>query len=584
MQYKRQLYLLIIASAIISLVTCIGCGAGYVKSDKYETGLDEIAEEKTEGKRGYKSSKEKKSGSSKDRTASARRRGASGLKAGYVDDNKQYNRFLEFLEKYKKRAFHYPFRIEERIILRVKDRNKKSIPNAVVNISGNKKTLFTGKTFTDGTCLFFPSEYSRNISRYNASITFNQVNKKLIFNRNGRREINIDMNLARPAMQQVPLDILFIFDTTGSMGEEIARLKRTIEVIYLNLSSLSSRPNLRFGMVLYKDRKDKYITKIVPFTGKIKQFQKELNKVRADGGGDYPEDLQSALKDSIKKMKWNSDGIRLGFIITDAPPHFDYKQEYTYRDAAADSQKSAIKIFSIGTGGLDIRGEYVLRQIAHYTYGKYIFLTYGEKGESEGGRPGSVSHHTGANFSTDKLESIIIRFAKKELSYLTDTPLEDGEPYFEANRIEDEEKKETLKKLFDMAISQLIDYSSISIPDKTGTAVLPISTAGRVSSLKLNAEYFTEQLILSLSKKKRFRMVERKDLQKILKELSLKMTGLVDLGSASKVGKIMGAKMLILGKLYKKKKHYELFIKLLRVETSEIIAVTKARIALPLGL
>jgi len=71
-------------------------------------------------------------------------------------------------------------------------------------------------------------------------------------------------------------------------------------------------------------------------------------------------------------MSWNRDGIRLVFVITDAPPHLDYGQKYTYVNAAGDAKKQGIKIFSVGTGGLDLAGEYVLRQIAQYTSGRYI--------------------------------------------------------------------------------------------------------------------------------------------------------------------------------------------------------------------
>jgi hypothetical protein len=51
------------------------------------------------------------------------------------------------------------------------------------------------------------------------------------------------------------------------------------------------------------------------------------------------------------------------FIITDAAPHLDYGQVYTYIKTSQDTRKRAIKYFSVGTGGLDIAGEYVLRQI-----------------------------------------------------------------------------------------------------------------------------------------------------------------------------------------------------------------------------
>jgi hypothetical protein len=135
-------------------------------------------------------------------------------------------------------------------------------------------------------------------------------------------------------------------------------------------------------------------------------------------------------------VSWNRDGIRLAFVITDAPAHLDeYGPSYTYVDAVHDARKLGIKFFSVGTGGLPLEGELVLRQVAQYTYGKYIFLTYGESGESEGGAPGSVSHHTGANFRTDKLETIIIRFAKEELAFLTNQPLQESEDYFQANRV-----------------------------------------------------------------------------------------------------------------------------------------------------
>lgn len=73
--------------------------------------------------------------------------------------------------------------------------------------------------------------------------------------------------------------------------------------------------------------------------------------MQAGGGGDYPEDLQSALKDSIKEMQWRKDSIRLSFVITDAPPHLDYKQEYTYISAMKEASERGIKFFTIGTGG-----------------------------------------------------------------------------------------------------------------------------------------------------------------------------------------------------------------------------------------
>ena len=70
--------------------------------------------------------------------------------------------------------------------------------------------------------------------------------------------MEIIFNAPRVVDENIPLDILFILDTTGSMGEEINRLKTTIELIHLNLTSLSTKPVVRFGLVLYKDIDDEY--------------------------------------------------------------------------------------------------------------------------------------------------------------------------------------------------------------------------------------------------------------------------------------------------------------------------------------
>jgi hypothetical protein len=193
-----------------------------------------------------------------------------------------------------------------------------------------------------------------------------------------------------------------------------------------------------------------------------------------------------------------------------------------------------------------------------------------------------VSHHTGDNFQTDKLETIIIQFAKEEINNVLGAGREGEGDYFSASKVEDEDSAATLQKLFEQAVAQLVDYSTIVIPEKTAATVLPI--APKDASLSVNAEYFGEQLGLSLSRSKTFTMVERKDLQAILDELKLQMTGAVSEKDAVKVGKLAGAKMIVTGSLYGNAENYELFLKLLRVESGEVLSVTKARINKKLGL
>ena len=506
----------------------------------------------------------------------------SGLKAGFADDNHQFNYFVHFLNQYGRRIRHYPLPIKERIWLQVVDAENHPVLNARVQVLENEHLLDMGRTYADGSFFIFPLAIGVKGPKIKVVIDYPKAHKVMELDRNGLRKVQIKLNQPRQTFQQIPLDLLFILDTTGSMGEEINRLKSTIEIINDNLETLQPRPDIRFGMVLYKDKDDDYDTLRVPFTKDLNAFRQALDKVTAEGGGDTPEDLQAALKTAVHSMHWNDQAIRLAFIITDAPPHLDYNQSYTYVSAVKEAKRKGIKIFSIGTGGLDINGEYVLRQIAQYTYGKYIFLTYGEKGESEGGHPGSVSHHTGTNFQTDKLEAIIIRLAKEELAYQTNRPIMQQPSYFEAQKLTSEKKEETLQKLFTQALGELKDYATMPLAPKTKLSIIPVAAPD--SSLKADAEYFTEQLTLAAAKDSTFHLVERKDLQYIARELGLELGGFTQPDNAAKVGQLLGADVLIIGKLFKNGNQLEMFLKLERVPTAEILSVTRLRIDPELGL
>lgn len=534
-----------------------------------------------------------------EKKAPAARPSISGLKAGFTDDNKQFNYFVQFLEEYQERVRHYPLAVQERIVLYVEDSNHKPVANALVEIRNNNQLLCSGRTFADGGFLFFPGEYEPGLTDYEVTVFSDENHQQTSISRDGERHVTIALPAPRQALNRVPLDVLFIFDTTGSMGEEIDQLKKTLSIIQMNLSETVVATQLRLGMVLFRDRGDEYVTHLIPLTSDVEQFRSELDKVTADAGGDTPEDLQAALQVAMQQVEWNQGGIRLAFIITDAPPHLDYSdQTYTYVKAAADAKKNGIKLFTIGCGDLDIQGEYILRQISQYTSAKYIFMTYGEKNDSEGGRPGSVSHHVGDRFTSERLETIIIRIAKQELQHMSEQPvekkgdnyayvtrrqIEQTDDYIEANRISDEQREETLQKLFDMALGQLVNYSAKRIEPQTRTAVVPLYTDDE--DVAKNSNYFTAQIEIVLVQKKSdvFQIVARADLEKALAEMKMTRSAMFDRKTMPQVGKLLGAQMLVIGNLYRRPNCYDLHLKLLRVETGEILAGTQAKVDVRLG-
>ncbi len=91
---------------------------------------------------------------------------------------------------------------------------------------------------------------------------------------------------------------------------------------------------------------------------------------------------------------------------------------------------------------------------------------------------------------------------------------------------------------------------------------------------KPSAEKFkkslTQFLIINLLKVKDLDVIEREELQKLMQEIELGMTGLVDEASAPKMGRLLGAQFILTGNYLLTKKEMLLNYKLIEVETSKI--------------
>lgn len=114
------------------------------------------------------------------------------------------------------------------------------------------------------------------------------------------------------------LDIVLCLDTTNSMRKYIDPVRE--QLIPMLEELLSGFPSFRIGMVLYKDYYDTYLTSVVPFTDDFTRFQRELNAIRVNGGGDIPEAVYEALYGGATKFSWEAEA-KIMLLIGDAPPH-----------------------------------------------------------------------------------------------------------------------------------------------------------------------------------------------------------------------------------------------------------------------
>ena len=493
---------------------------------------------------------------------------APAMKAGRHDDNRQYNRFVQFLVE-NDSSVTYPVNISERLVVRTVDKDGKSLPNCTVEVkSGSGKLLTTQTTYADGKTQFFPADVAGPADKdfaVRASCGAETKNGQL--GRTGKRESEVRFSFSRTVPKPLPVDIAILLDTTGSMQSQIDRLKSTLKAIHFQLTQMSTQPDIRFALVAYRDRGDDYVTQVTDFTGDVGRFQKVIDKLEADGGGDTPEDLQQALADGMHKLSWRKDGIRVGFFISDAPPHTDYGQDFNYREAMRESLRRGIKWVSVGAGGLDRQGEVVFRQVAQFTMGEYVFITEGGGGDSEGG-VAEASHHVGSNYTTENLDQAIVRIVRREVSYLTDAP-KDFDETIVATADKGVPKDQVLAPAVAEVMRQLVDYSSLKLAEKTPVAVIPVTTDKKTKDV---GEYLTDQMLLNASRNPTFKVVER-DLKAVAQEMKLQLSDLFDVKDSQPIGKLIGAEVLIVSKLTVRKNGASLFAKLVRVDTGEVLSV-----------
>jgi Mg-chelatase subunit ChlD len=218
-----------------------------------------------------------------------------------------------------------------------------------------------------------------------------------------------------PPQRRARLDLVFLIDATGSMADEIDKLTATLRTITAEVAALPSRPDICLALVAYRDRGDAFLLRSHDFSNDVGGFlQHALYPLRADGGGDYPEAMNEALHETVHELGWRDAATRMVVLLADAPPHLDYGAPY-YDDDMVAAVGKGIKIFGVGASGLDRQGEFIQRQLAQYTGGKFVFLTYADA-RNPGSGAGRETVHDVRNYSVDTLDRLIVRLVTEELA------------------------------------------------------------------------------------------------------------------------------------------------------------------------
>ncbi len=121
-------------------------------------------------------------------------------------------------------------------------------------------------------------------------------------------------------------DIIFAFDTTGSMKDDLEALKdRWISQLLRQMETFESA---RLGLVFYRDYNDSYNFHGLPvkqfdFTRDPDLFERNLRSITIRGieGGDVPEAVYEALYTGLAYFDWRDDAQKIIILVGDAEPH-----------------------------------------------------------------------------------------------------------------------------------------------------------------------------------------------------------------------------------------------------------------------
>jgi Mg-chelatase subunit ChlD len=152
------------------------------------------------------------------------------------------------------------------------------------------------------------------------------------------------------------IEAVFVLDTTGSMSGLIAAAKEKIWSIANTLATTEPAPEIKMGLVGFRDRGDRYVTKRLELTEDIDAVYAFLMQFRANGGGDAPESVNQALHEAVVEMGWSvgEQVYRVVFLVGDSPPHMDYTDDIKFPESCKLAAERGIIINTIQCGNQSV--------------------------------------------------------------------------------------------------------------------------------------------------------------------------------------------------------------------------------------
>ena len=343
--------------------------------------------------------------------------GSGMLTAGEVNDFSKWTMWTDLAEGDLK-SFQSIWNLapSHRYMVEVMNKNGVPIANAKVELLDDaNNVIFKSRTDNTGKaeCWAQVEEQGKSSDKHSIRISYDGQVKtikkaKEFGSGNNRLELNVDCD------QSQIVDIAFVVDATGSMGDELEFLKAELNDVIYKAKAISSQLNFRFANVFYRDHGDAYLTRSMDFSRVLSESVSFISRQRADGGGDFPEAVDNALDTAIRTLNWSDDArTRLLFLVLDAPPHQSPEINAKLLKATKLAAEKGIRIIPMTASGIDKSTEYLMRSMALISNGTYTFLT------NHSGIGGNHIEPSTDEYEVEKLNDLMVRLIKS-FTYMPD--------------------------------------------------------------------------------------------------------------------------------------------------------------------
>lgn len=295
---------------------------------------------------------------------------AGTLTAGEWKDLAQFDQWLKKLGEDEFGAAAKNRKLDTSKMIRVKVTDEGACFNVPVKLISGGETVFTARTDINGEAFLFTGIDGKDEKP--DSVSVGDMTVAL----DGRTELEINAKNAGVTAEK--LDLMLMIDTTGSMGDELEYIKAELADLVSRVSEADKTFSIRVSVNFYRDEGDLYVVKYFDFRSDVNECLELMKDEHADGGGDYPEAVHTALENAVTGHQWRDDAVKLCFFVLDAPPHTENDVQGINENMLKSLRAAAalgVRIIPVASSGVNLETEVILRSFAVITGGTYIFIT-----------------------------------------------------------------------------------------------------------------------------------------------------------------------------------------------------------------